>query len=335
MSLSAFTKIPVPALELEYPMHYADSAVSEAKLRETSVSTELKSKLHRHILNLKLKAQYAEHLNIYDFIAKVHSIGVSNHPTVNKSEKRQVLFASSLIVLLFQFDDHFEATDPLHLTLESIAKRSKEMRSVLSSLSAHNLSGLQGSLEEWPAAVPGKEAYLWLLREADDLREGTAELVHDTFVDYCHGVLMEIIEWQSDMYRGDFTAWNLDRYKEVRKRSSGVIFGTVGILYITQKWIQKEHITTCTDLLYEAAIVVSFGNDILGKNRDSVDSSVIDITSLKIATSSNIVLKHNTMVKALHSKVLELEGDTRHFMEEMEASVVGLFLWQLYSKRYL
>ena len=43
MSVSVFTKIQIPAVELEHLMHYAESAVSAAKLREHSVSGERKS----------------------------------------------------------------------------------------------------------------------------------------------------------------------------------------------------------------------------------------------------------------------------------------------------
>ena len=331
MSLSVFAKLPVPALELEHPLHYADSAVRETKLREPSVSEELKSKLHRLLLDLKLHPQYMDHLNIYDIVAKVFNLGISNRPTLNQNQLW--LLTAVLIIFLFEFDDHFDK--PPQLKHENSARLSKEMRDVLRSLSRHNLSGLQGSLEDWPAEVPGKEAYLWLLREAEDLREGTAELIHDTFVDYCFGVEVEVTEWQPDMCRGDLTAWNLDRYKEVRKRSSGFVFLVVGPLFIIHKCVQKDHIITCTDLLYEASIVVALANDILGMNRDRGKSGAIDITSLKIVASSSVVVQdHNEIVEVLHKNVLELECNTRHYMEAVEASVVGLFLWQCYSNRY-
>nr|WDE20680.1 sesquiterpene synthase uBuTS-5 [Bubarida sp. uBuTS-5] len=332
MSLSVFTKIPIPAVELEHLMHYADSAVSEAKLRKHSVSEELKSQMHRHLVDLKLNPRYPDNLNIYDFVAKLFNLGVSKHPTFDQN--RLWLFSSILILFLFEFDDHFDDhfDNPLHLTTENIARLSKEMRAVLRSLSRHNLSGLQGSLEDWPAEVPCKEAYRWLLREAEDLKEGAAELLHDIFVDYCFGVEEEVIEWKSDMYRGDLTAWSLDRYKEVRKRAAGVVFAIVVPLFVTRKWIQKEHVNTCTDLLYEAALLVGLSNDILGIPRDLRDSGTM--TVLKIASTSEVVQHHNMMVEVLHKKVLALEGNTMHFMDAVETSVAGVFLWQCHSKRY-
>nr|WDE20676.1 bicyclogermacrene synthase uBuTS-1 [Bubarida sp. uBuTS-1] len=331
MSLSVFAKIPVPALKLENPLHYSDSAVSLAKVREPLLSGELKSRLHRHALDLKLDPKYIGNLNVHDFVAKVHDLGVSNHPT--PGQNRQWLFASTLVLFIFEFDDHFDTA--VRLTPENIARVSKDMRDVLRSLSRHNLCGLQGSLEDWPAKVPCKEAYHWLLREGEDLREGTAQLIHDTFVDYCYGTEGEVIEWQPDMYRGDFTAWNLDRYCEIRKRSIGVLFAVLGPLFIRYNWIQKEHITTCIDLLHEAAIVVALANDVAGMNRDLEDNEAIDITSLKIAaTSSEVVQYHNKKVEVLHKKVLELECNTWRFMEQVEASVVGLFLWHLNAQRY-
>ena len=179
------------------------------------------------------------------------------------------MFASILIHFLFEFDDHFDSR--VHLTPENIARLSKEMRDVLKSLSRHNLSGLQGSLEDWPSKVPGKEAYLWILREAEDLKKCGAELTHNIFADYCLGVEEEIIEWLPDMYRGDLTAWSLDRYKEIHKRAAGVVFTFVVPLFVTRKWIQKEHVNTCTDFLYDAAILVGLSNDILGIPKDHGD----------------------------------------------------------------
>ena len=328
MSRSMFVKIPVPALELEHEMHYADSIVSVTKLREPSVSRELKSKLHHQVLDLKLNPQSIDILNSYDFVAKVCNLGVSNHPT--NDQNRWWIFASISVIFLFAFDDQFDK--PQLLSSENIARLSKKMRGVLRSLSRHKLSGLQGSLEDWPAGVLGKEAYLWLLREAEDLREGAAELVQDLFVDYCYGTEEEIIEWQPDAYRGDFTAWDLDRYIEVRKRSAGLTFVSVGPLFVAHKWIQKEHVRACTDHLYDATILVGLANDVLGVNRDRGDRTCV--TSLKLSSCSEVVQYHNELVEVLHKKVLELEGNTMHFMEEVEASVVGLFLWQCDSKRY-
>ena len=326
MSLSVFTKIPIPTMKLEPPMHYADSTVSVANLRESLVSEKLNNRLHRLVLDLKLNPQYIDHMNINDFVAKACNLGA---PTPDQDWLW--LFTSVHGIFIFEFDDHFDK--PRQIAPECVAKRAKEMRAVLRSLGSHKLSGLQGSLEHWPSEVPCKEAYLWLLRKAEELREGAAELLHDVFIDFCNGVEEEIIQWQSDAYRGDFTAWNLDHYKEARKRSVGYIYSPVVPLFIINKWIQKEYFTTCIDLLYEAAIIVALANDILGIPRDHGDDGTM--TVLRIITSLNDVIKvHNEMVEELHKKVLELECNAMYFMEEMEAGMVGLFLWQLNSNRY-
>nr|WDE20683.1 terpene synthase-like protein uBuTS-12 [Bubarida sp. uBuTS-12] len=326
MSLGVFAKIPVPALELEHPVHYADSAVSVAKVRISSVSAGLNNRLYRRVLGLKMNPEYIKHMDINDFVAKACNLGL---PTPDQD--RLWIFASVTGLFIFEFDDHFDK--PLLIAPEYVARRSKQMRAVLRSLSGHKLSGLQGSLEDWPTEVPCKEAYLWLLREAEDQRKGGAELLHDVFIDFCYGVEEEIIQWQSDAHRGDFTAWTFDRYNEARKHSVGYIFTPVVPLFIINKWIQKEYFTSCIDLLYEAAIIVGLGNDILGMLRDSAEDG--SMTVLKIITSHDkIVEVHNKMVEVLHKKVLELECNKRRFMEEMEAAAVGLFLWQLDSNRY-
>nr|WDE20677.1 germacrene D synthase uBuTS-2 [Bubarida sp. uBuTS-2] len=326
MSLSVFAKIPVPTLELEHPMHYVDSTVSVAKVRISSVSAGLNNRLYRRVLDLKLNPEYINHMDINDFVAKACNLGL---PTPD--QERLWIFTSVNALFIFEFDDHFDK--PLLIAPEYVARRSKQMRAVLRSLSSHKLSGLQGSLEDWPAEVPCKEAYLWLLREAEDLRKGAAELLHDVFIDFCNGVEEEVIQWQSDAHRGDFTGWNLDRYKEARKRSVGYIFTPVVPLFIINKWIQKDYFTTCIDLLYEAAIIVALANDILGIPRDHGDDGTM--TVLRVITSQDKVVEvHNEMVEVLHKKVLELECNKRRFMEEMEAAAVGLFLWQLDSNRY-
>ena len=96
-------------------------------------------------------------------------------------------------------------------TPENVSRLSKEMRTLLRALTKHGLSGLQGDLNEWPTTVPLKEAYLWLLREAEDVRKGTAELVHHTFLDYCFGVETEVTEWAPDVYQNNTSAWNLSK----------------------------------------------------------------------------------------------------------------------------
>ena len=75
-----------------------------------------------------------------------------------------------------------------------------EIKTFLRALSRHGLSGFQGNLDDRPTSLPFREPYLWLLREAEDLSEGAAELIHYTFVDYCLGLEMEVTEWAPDLY---------------------------------------------------------------------------------------------------------------------------------------
>ena len=55
------------------------------------------------------------------------------------------------------------------------------MRGILRAISRHSLSGLQGALDDRPTTIPCKEAYFWLLSEADVLGKGAAELIHSFF----------------------------------------------------------------------------------------------------------------------------------------------------------
>ena len=53
-----------------------------------------------------------------------------------------------------------------------------------------------------------------------------------------------------------------------------------------------------------------------------------------IVSADEIVQCHNEKVESLRKDILELNGDTRRFMVEMETSAVGFFLWECNCKRY-
>ena len=154
---------------------------------------------------------------------------------------------------------------------------------------------LSGDLAEWPTAVPLKEAYLWLLREAEVLRNGTAELIHQTFLDYCFGVESELLklEWAPDVYQGDTSAWDFCQYNEIRKHLGGTIFALTAPLYVTKKWLKKETFTSCRDLLYDEAIECVLANNIVGIKTKQLDSPAIGMTALKIASANEIAQYHN------------------------------------------
>lgn len=329
--MSLFTEDPIKTLALDHPLQYAHSLIDSANLRKTSISSSLKDKLRRHFSALKLNPQYIDELNVSDCVAKIYNIGIECDPT--EEQDRLWIYASTLVVILFQFDDHF---DKSYNIPENLSRISMEMRTLLRALSRHGLSGLQGDLDDWPTTVPCREAYLWLLREADSLRNGAAELTHYTFLDYCFGVEMEIMDWAPDVYRGDTVAWSLKRYDDVRKRSAGVAFAMAGPLYIANKWITKEHVTSCNDLLYDASVIAGLANDILGMKKDQEkESEAITITAIKIASANEIAQQHNEKAESFRKDIQALEGDARRFMEEMEVGVVGLFLWQLNARRYI
>ena len=250
-------------------------------------------------------------------------IGVEND--IHDPVETQWIFATAFIIFMLEFDDPF---DKPCCSLENISKLSTEKRALLVALSRHGLSGLHGDLEDWPVEVPGREAYLWLLKEAEDLREGAGFLIHYTFLDYCFGVYMEIMEWAPDVhvYRGDTTAWSLCRCNHIRKRSAGLPVALAGPLYITNKWMKKEHFSTCNDLLYDAGIIVALGNDIVGFKKDQKEKTLsLGLQTTKVASVSEIVQHHNENVQSLNRKILEMNGDIRRFMEEIEISLAGSF----------
>ena len=281
--MSLFTEVPIKSLELDHPLLYASLVIDQAKLRNSSVSSSLRSKLENHCSALKIDSRYIEELNIVDYLAKTYNLGIEYNQT---EEQDQVwIFMGTLAIYLFQFDDHFDTPSN---TPENISRLSKEMRTLLRALSMFGLSGLQGDLDEWPNTVPLKEAYLWLLREAEVLRKGTAELIHQTFLDYCFGVESELLEWAPDVYQGDTSAWDFCRYNEIRKRSGGAMFALTAPLYVINKWLKKETFTSCSDLMYDEAIVCVLANDIVGMKTKQVDSPAIGMTALKITSANEI-----------------------------------------------
>ena len=328
--MSLFTEIPIKSLVLEHPLHYASSVIDLAKMRSSSaLSPSLRSKLENHCSALNLDSRYIDEVKITDFVAKAYNIVIK----CNQSDEPDRLwtFAATLALFLFQFDDHFDT--PCN-TPENTSRLSIEVRTLLNALSKHGLSGLQGDLDEWPTTVPLKEAYLWLLREGEDLRKGTAELLHHTFLDYCFGVELELLEWAPDIHQGDTSAWNLCRYSEVRKRSGGVIFTLAAPLYVTNKWLKKENFTSCSDLLNDEAIVCVLANDIVGMKKEQQESQAIGMTALKFTSANEVAQHHNDKVMVLRKNILGLDGDKKRFMEEIEVAIVGLFLWQCNARRY-
>nr|WDE20682.1 terpene synthase-like protein uBuTS-9 [Bubarida sp. uBuTS-9] len=327
--MSLFAEVPIKALPLERPLQYAHSALNLARLRKASesVCSSLTKRLQKHCSALKLNPQYIEAANFSHFAAKVYNIGVATEP----GQDRLGIFVATLALFVFEFDDHFDKPCG---TPENVSRLSMEMRILLRALSRHGLAGLQGVLDDWPTGAFGREAYLWLLKEAEDLRKGAAELMHYSFLDYCFGVESEILEWAPDAYRGDTTAWNLDRYSEVRKRSVGVTITLVAPLYIINKWTKKEHFATCNDLLYNAALIGALANDVLGMKRDQEESQSLGMTALKIVSASEAAQYHNEKVECLKKDILDLDGDTRRLMEEVEVINVAQFLWQCNARRY-
>ena len=322
--MSQFTEVPVKAMALQHHLKYANSSLSAAKLREASVSSSLISRLENHLSALKVNPKYVEEVNIADFVAKAYNIGIECPST--EDQDRLWIFSATFIISFLKFDDHFD--EPIS-TPENVARLSMEMGVILRALSRHSLSGLQGDLDDWPTAVPFKEAYLWLLREGEGLKKGAAELIHSMFLDYCLGVESEIVEWAPDLHRGDMTAWNLDRCIEVRKRSGA--FGLVP-LFVINKWITRKHYSACNNLLYDEASIVVLANDVLGVVER--ESQSIGMQTTKIVNADELVQCHNEKVECLRKDIKELDRDTRRFMEEMEITTVGVFLWQCNCKRY-
>ena len=322
--MSQFTEVPVKALALQHPLKYANSPLSAVKLREASVSSSLISRLENHLSALKVDLKYIEALNIADFVAKAYNLGIECPST--EDHDRLWIYCATFVISLFEFDDHFD--EPIS-TPEIVARLSMEVKVILRALSRHSLDGLQGDLDDWPTAVPCKEAYLWLLREGEGLKKGAAELLHSTFNDYCLGVETEIVEWAADLHRGDMTAWNLDRCIEVRKRSAGAVL-TIVPYFVLNKWTTRKHYSDCTNLIYDAAIIIALGNDALG----AAESQHIGMEAIKIVSVDEVVQCHNEKVECLRKDMEELDRDTRRFMEEVEICTVGLFLWQCNSKRY-
>jgi len=87
------------------------------------------------------------------------------------------------------------------------------------------------------------------------------------------------------------------------------------------------------DLLYDVSLIIALPNDAIQSVKRSNHS--ISIETTKILSADEIVQCHNKKVECLRKDILELDGDTRRFMEEIEISAVGVFLWQCNCKRYV
>ena len=320
--MSQFVEVSVKSLVLQHPLRYARWALNAAKLRNSSASPSLKDKFEKHCSALDLRP-----VPVADIIAKASNIGVGYHQA--EEQDRLWILTGTLYVFLMEFDAHF---DNPSCTPENISRLSMEIRAILRALSRHGLSGFQGNLDDWPTSLPFRKPYLWLLKEAEDLRKGAAELLHYTFVDFCLGLEMEVTEWAPDLYRNDTSSWNLDRCCEARKRSRGQAIYIVPSFYIGNKWTKKEHFTACIDLIYDTAIITTLAGDLLGEKED-LETDHIGMTTLKIAKRSKIAQLHNEKVECLRNDISSLHGDIRRLMEEVEVTMASTFLWECTRKK--
>ena len=89
------------------------------------------------------------------------------------------------------------------------------------------------------------------------------------------------------------------------------------------------------DLVDDCSLITGLHNDVLGHKKDDMEAKSAGAKATKIASQSDVALHHNDVVKRLKQDVLELQGDTRRFMEEVEVATAGLAVWHLNCKRYL
>ena len=318
-------------LERDSPLQYPLEVLASVLQRRRLETSGLLEALEKHCKAIKLEFQLYDHLNASNYVAKVNNVTVDYEPAEERD--RLWIFSTTLVIFLFQFDDHF---DKPSCSPENASMLSTEMKTILRAFRKHAFNGLQGQLEDWPASVPLKEAYLWLLKEAEELREGTAEVLHYAFMALVYGVETEITEWGPDAYSGDMSRWNLQRYDNVRKHTGGMQVATVPIIYIANKRTTKEHYIACEDMVNDySSLIVGLANDIIGSKKDKMEEKSSGVKSINIASEREVVQHHNDLVKCLKKAVLELQGDTRRFMEEVEVATAGLAVWQLDCKRYL
>ena len=108
--------------------------------------------------------------------------------------------------------------------------------------------------------------------------------------------------------------------------------GSLPLTSSRRKCMTQKHCSACNNLIYDVAIIVALANDALGVVKR--ESQSIGLQPTKIVSADEVVQCHNKKVECLRKDIKELDGDTRRFMEEMETSAVGLFLWQCNCKRY-
>ena len=308
------------ASPFEYPLQYARSTVISAKRRNAaSVSSSLQGRVLNHCSVLHLKPPPGE-LNFTDFIAKVYNIGIE--------DPQLWIYAATHCLFFMEFDEHFDGACN---TPDNVSRLSMELSALIRALSRHGLGGLRGDLDDWPTGVPGREAYLWLQKETEALRIGAGEMSHYGFLDYCLGIESEIVEWAPDIYQGNTTKWDIDRCMEIRKRSAGVRYLLVP-LYVANTWMRKEHVDACNDLLYDVAVIGGLANDVMWIKHG--EENEMGIQTLKIASRGEVIQYHNDRVRCLRKAILDLDGDTRSFMEEVEVSIEGVLLWECNAQRY-
>ena len=227
-------------LEPNCPLQYPRGVLTSVLQRRRLETTELLEALEKLCKAIKLDFQLYDHLNASNYAAVVNNITVDYEPAEERD--RLWIFATTLVIFLFLFDDHF---DKPTCSPENASILSTEVKTILRAFRKHTFNGLQGELEDWPASVPLKEAYLWLLKEAEELREGAAEVLHYAFTVFVHGIEDELREWGPDAYDGDLSTWDLQRYDEVRKYTGGAPIALVPTIFIINKWTKKEHFVTC------------------------------------------------------------------------------------------
>ena len=121
------------------------------------------------------------------------------------------------------------------------------------------------------------------------------------------------------------TAWNLNRCIEVRKRSAGGSFALVP-LFVGYKWMTRKHYSACNNLIYDVAIIVALGNDVLGVVEKESQLS-IGIEPTKIVSVDEAVQCHNEKWNAseriLKSWIETQEGSWRRWRLALLAFFYG------------
>ena len=68
-------------------------------------------------------------------------------------------------------------------------------------------------------------------------------------------------------------------------------------LFVINKWMTWKHYSACYNLLYNAAIIIALGNDVLGVVER--ESQSIGMQTTKIVSADEVVQCHNEKVECL------------------------------------